>query len=315
MAPQKIWSEEELYELFDHEYPIAPLLTEEVAEEMGLAQAMTQWANLRAAAQQPIIRQPVVHQQPIIQHQPVVYQQPNGPHQLVVQHQPVVQNQPIAQQPVVQQPAVQQSAPDRSCPVQGCTSLTGNIRLDHLWDHLAEVHGYERAANEYTTADRHLKRKTVPTLKGLFVRDIRKLAWDQARLKAVEEAIRQRDNSYVSCHGFGLTMQHSIPQGNAGKKQDLINRLTNVRNEINQLGSLYNQPGPANATWDQVYKNLVSTFQLDGNAQKAIVTRAEQYFTNKRTSMGDDMNVNVPPARVVLTDELVVKPGASLPTK
>lgn len=303
MAANKIWSEEELYELFGHEYPIAPLLTEDEAEEMGLSQAMAQWATLQAAAQHPMIRQTVAHQQPIVQQQPVV------------QHQPVVQNQTIAQQPMIQQPAVQRSAPDRSCPVQGCNSLTGNIRMDHLWDHLAEVHGYERAANEYTTADRHLKRKTVPTLKGLFVRDIRKLAWDQARLQAVEEALRQRDNSYVSCHGFGLTMQHSIPQGNAGKKQDLINSLTSVRNEINQLGSLYNQPGQAHSTWDSVYKNLVSTFQLSGNDQKAVVTLAGQYFTNKRTSMGDDMNVNVPPARVVLTDELVVKPGASLPQK
>ncbi|KAI7780220.1 hypothetical protein LA080_016305 [Diaporthe eres] len=187
--------------------------------------------------------------------------------------------------------------------------------MDHLWDHLAEVHGYERAANEYTIADRHLKRKTVRTLKGLFVRDIRKLAWEQARLQAVEEALRQRDSPYVSCHGFGLTMQHSIPQGNAGNKQDLINSLTNVRNEINQLESLYNQPGQAQSTWDSVYKNLGSTFQLSGNDQKAVVARAGKYFANKRTSMGDDMNVNVPPARVVLTDELVVKPGASLPQK
>lgn len=314
MAPQKIWSEEELYELFGHEYPIAPLLTEEEAEEMGLAQAMIQWTSLQAAARQPIIHQPVAQQQPIVQQQPMIQHQPVVQLQPVVQHQPITQ-QPIAQQPIIQQPAVQQPAADRSCPVLGCTALIGNIRLDHLWDHLAEVHGYERAANEYTTADRHLKRKTVPTLKGLFIRDIHKLAWDQARLKAIEEAIRQRDNYYVSCHGFVLTMQHSIPQGNAGKKQDLITSLTNVRDEINQLGSLYNQPGPANATWDQVYKNLVSTFQLDGNAQKAVLTRAEQYFSNTRASMGDDMNVNVPPARVVLTDELVVKPGRSLPPK
>lgn len=314
MAPQKIWSEEELYELFGHEYPVAPLLTEEEAEEIGLSEAMIQWTNLRAAAQQPIIRQPVVHQQPVVLQQPIIQQQS------VIQQQPLVQQPVVVQQPVIQQPAgqqqpvVQQPAPDRSCPIQGCNSLQGNNRLDHLWDHLAEVHAYERAANEYTTADRHLKRKTLSALKSLLVRDIRKLAWDQARLQAVEAAIRQHDNSYVSCHGFRLTMQHSIPQANASKQQ-LITLLTNVRNDINQLGSFHNQPGQAHRTWDEVYENLVSTFQLDGNAQKAVVTRAEQYFSSKRTSMGDEMSVTVPPARVVLTDELVVKPGASLPPK
>ncbi|KAG6362654.1 hypothetical protein INS49_007746 [Diaporthe citri] len=316
MAAKKIFSEEELYELFAHEYPVAPLLTEDEAEMYGLSEAQTQWVTQRAAAQEPIIHQPAVHQQPVPQQQavlqPLVIQQPVV-QQAVVQ-QPIVQ-QPIIQQPAFQQPAVQQPAPHRSCPVQSCTSLTGNTRMDHLYDHLAEVHGYERAPNEYSILHHHLKRKTLSTLKGLFIRDIRKLAWDQARLKAVEEAIRQRDNSYVSCHGLGLAMQHSIPQANASKKQGLITLLTNVRNEINQLGSLHNHPGQAQSTWDEVYENLVSTFQLNGNAQKAVVTRASQYFSNTRASMGDDMNVNVTPARVVLTDELVLKPGASLPPK
>lgn len=300
MAAKRIWSEEELYELFAHEYPVAPLLTEDEAEMYGLSDAQTQWVAQRAAAQQQADLQTPFIQQPGV---PQAFMQ-----------QPAVQ-QPIAQQPVIQQQAVQQPAPNRSCPVQGCTSLTGNTRPDHLWDHLAEVHGYERAVNEYTIADRHLKRKTLPTLKGLLIRDVRKLAWDQARLQAVEEAIRQRDNSYVSCHGLGLAMQHSIPQGNASKKQDLITRLTNVRNEINQLGTLYSQPSQAQDTWDKVYDDLVSIFQLNANAQKNVVRQAEQYFSISRTSMGDDMNVDVPPARVVLTDELVVKPGASLPPK
>lgn len=300
MAAKRIWTEEELYELFAHEYPVAPLLTEDEAEMYGLSDAQTQWVAQRAAAQQQADLQT-----PFIQ-------QPGVPQEFV--QQPTIQ-QPIAQQPVIQQQTVQQPAPNRSCPVQGCTSLTGNTRSDHLWDHLAEVHGYERAVNQYTIADRHLKRKTLPTLKGLLIRDVRKLAWDQARLQAVEEAIRQRDNSYVSCHGLGLAMQHSIPQGNASKKQDLITRLTNVRNEINQLGTLYSQPSQAQDTWDKVYDDLVSIFQLNANAQKNVVRQAEQYFSISRTSMGDDMNVNVPPARVVLTDELVVKPGASLPPK
>lgn len=300
MAAKRIWSEEELYELFAHEYPVAPLLTEDEAEMYGLSDAQTQWVAQRAAAQQQADLQTPFIQQPGV---PQAFMQ-----------QPAVQ-QTIAQQPVIQQQAAQQPAPNRSCPVQGCTSLTGNTRSDHLWDHLAEVHGYERAVNEYTIADRHLKRKTLPTLKGLLIRDVRKLAWDQARLQAVEEAIRQRDNSYVSCHGLGLAMQHSIPQGNASKKQDLITRLTNVRNEINQLGTLYSQPSQAQDTWDKVYDDLVSIFQLNANAQKNVVRQAEQYFSISRTSMGDDMNVNVPPARVVLTDELVVKPGASLPPK
>lgn len=314
MAAKKIFSDEELYELFGREYPLAPLLTEEEAKDYGLAEAEIQWTARRATAQQPIVQQqPVAQKQPTMQQQPVVQQPPIVHQPPVVHQQPVVQ-QPVAQQHIIQQQAIQQAAPDRSCPVQGCTSLSGNTRLDHLWDHLAEVHGYERDANEYTTMDRHLKRKTVSTLNGLFMRDIRKLAWNQARFQALEEAIQQRDNSYVSCHGLGLTMRHSIPQGNATKKQDLITRLINVRNEINQLGSLYNKPGQQ-GTWDEVYDDLVTTFQLNGNAEKAVVTQAEQYFSNTRASMGDDMNVNVPPARVVLTDELVVKPGASLPPK
>lgn len=224
--------------------------------------------------------------------------------------------QPIVQQPTVYQPAVQQPGPgDRSCPVHGCNSLAGNTRLDHLWDHLAEVHGYERAANEYTIAPNHLKRKTVSTLKLLFVRDIRKLAWNQARMRALEEAIRQRDQTYVSCHGFRRDMRHSITQANESKKQGLIDKLVELRKQFNEKGKLYNQPGNADSTWDEVYKDLVSTFQLDGNTVTAAERQAEQYFDNARGAFGDDRNQAVYPAQVLRTDELVPKQGASLPPK
>ncbi|KAG6362634.1 hypothetical protein INS49_007726 [Diaporthe citri] len=65
-------------------------------------------------------------------------------------------------------------------------------QLDHLWDHLAEVHCYERAANEYTTVDRHLKRKHISALKGLFVLDIRELFWTTAHITAAERTVKQR---------------------------------------------------------------------------------------------------------------------------
>ncbi|KKY35310.1 hypothetical protein UCDDA912_g04730 [Diaporthe ampelina] len=225
-------------------------------------------------------------------------------------------------QPIIHQPAAQQSQQTipatRSCPVQGCNSIQANTRMDHLWDHLAEAHGYERMANEYTIVDRHLKRKTVSVVRGLLVRDTRKLAWIKARLRAVDEDISRHSQSYVSRHGLGLTMQqHSIPQANACKKPRLITMLKLVRNEMKQKGSLYNQPSQAQAqsTWEEVYENLVSTFQLDQVAERAVLQRAEQYFNNLRAFMGDDMNEAVPPARVELTDELVLKPGASLPPK
>lgn len=270
---------------------------------------------LEATAQQPTVYQPAA-QQPTLPH-------PILPHPTIPQttiHQPTIQQlavpQPMAQQPTVQQSAVQQTGPDdRSCPVHGCNSLAGNTRLDHLWDHLAEVHGYERAANEYTVATRHLKRKTVSTLRLLFVRDIRKLAWNQARMRALEEAIRQHDQSYVSCHGFRRDMPHSITQANDSKKQDLITLLISVRDDFNEKGKLYNQSGNANSTWDEVYANLASTFQLDGNTVRAAETQAEQYFNNARGAFGDDTTQAVPPARVLRTDELVPKQGASLPTK
>lgn len=270
---------------------------------------------LEATAQQPTVYQPAV-QQPTLPH-PIV------PHPTVPQtttHQPTTQHpavpQPMAQQPTAQQSAVQQPGPgDRSCPVHGCNSLAGNTRLDHLWDHLAEAHGYERAANEYTVALQHLKRKTVAVLKLLFVRDIRKLAWNQARVRALEEAIRQRDQSYVSCHGFRRDMPHSITQADSSKKQDLIGQLTRVREDFNAKGKLYNQSGNAESTWDEVYKDLVSTFQLDGSTVTAAERQAEQYFDNARGAFGDDTTQAVPPARVFRTDELVPKQGASLPPK
>lgn len=270
--------------------------------------------------QQPIVQQPTVYQpaaqQPTLPH-------PILPHPIIPQtttHQPTTQQpavpQPMAQQPTAQQSAVQQPGPgDRSCPVHGCNSLAGNTRLDHLWDHLAEVHGYERAANEYTVATRHMKRKTVSTLRLLFVRDIRKLAWNQARMRALEEAIRQHDQSYVSRHGFRRDMPHSITQANDSKKQGLIDKLVELRKQFNEKGKLYNQSGNANSTWDEVYANLVSTFQLDGNTVTAAERQAEQYFDNARGAFGDDTAQAVPPARVLRTDELVPKQGASLPPK
>lgn len=254
--------------------------------------------------------------------QPIVYQQagqlptgqlPTHPHPTLP---PSTLPQSTVPQTTVHQPATQQPGPgDRSCPVHGCNALAGNTRLDHLWDHLAEVHGYERAANEYTVATHHLKRKTVSTLRLLFVRDIRKLAWNQARMRALEEAIRQRDQSYVSCHGFRRDMRHSITRANASKKRDLIGQLIMVREDFNEKGKLYSQSGNADSTWDEVYEDLVSTFQLDGNTMAAAETQAEQYFDNARGAFGDDRNQAVPPARVLRTDELVPKQGASLPQK
>lgn len=265
--------------------------------------------------EQPIVQQPTVYQ-PAVQ-QPTLPQttlpRPTLPQPALPQ---TAVQQPMVQQPTAQQSAVQQPGPgDRSCPVHGCNSLAGNTRLDHLWDHLAEVHGYERAANEYTVALQHLKRKTVAVLKLLFVRDIRKLAWNQARMRALEEAIRQHDQSYVSCHGFRRDMPHSITQANDSKKQDLIDKLVELRKQFNEKGKLYNQPGNADSTWDEVYEDLVSTFQLDGNTVAAAETQAEQYFENARSAFGDDTTQAVPPARVSRTDELVPKQGASLPPK
>lgn len=271
--------------------------------------------------EQPIFQQPYIPQTTVYQaaaHYPIAQlptaQQPTLP-QPTVPH-PTVPHRTLPQ-PTAQQSAVQQSGgPDRSCPVLGCNSLTKNTRLDHLRDHLAEAHGYERAVNEYSVAPHHLKRKTVAVLRLLFVRDIRKLAWNQARMRALEEAIRQRDQSYVSCHGFRLDMPHSIAQANASKKQSLIDLLIAVRDDFNKEGKLYNQSGNAESTWDEVYGNLLSTFQLDGIAQTAVERQAEQYFDNvRRTAIDDDMTQAVPPARVLRTDELVLKQNASLPSK
>lgn len=231
------------------------------------------------------------------------------------QQQPNIQLA-AAQPPIHQQPAIQQPGPDdRSCPINGCNALTGNTRSDHLWDHLAEVHGFERAANEYTTAEVHLKRKTVAVLKQLHVRDTRKLAWKKARVRAAEDAARQRDQSYASRHGLALTTQHSIEEARTSKKAALVGKLQAVRNEMGQTGGLYSQAGAGEGSWEEVYEDLVSALQLGQDDRIAVFTRARQYLGELRAAMGDDMNDVVPPERVELTDELVLKPGASLPPK
>lgn len=251
-----------------------------------------------------IIQQPMV-QHPIIQQPTVV--------QTIVQ-QPVVQ-QAVIHQPAVQQSSTQQPGPrDRSCPVQGCHYHT--TRSDHLYDHLAASHGYDKAYREYSVDEQHLMRKIFAVLRLLFVRDARKLAWSKAQLLAVEEAIRHTDKSYASRHGLGLAMTHSINQANAcGRKKDFVDLLIAVRNEINQKGRLYNQAGPAQSNWEQVYQNLIATFQIDQNAEQAVAHRAEQIFHQFRNGMGDDMIDIVDAARVARTHELVLKPGASLPPK
>lgn len=237
------------------------------------------------------------------------------PAQQQQQQQPNIQLA-AAQPPIPQQPAVQQPGPgDRSCPVQPCNALAGNTRSDHLRDHLAEVHAYERAANEYTTADVHLKRKTVAALKLLLVRDARKLAWKKARVRAAEDAARQRDQSYASHHGLALTMQHSIAEAGTSKKAALVGKLQAVRNEMGQAGGLYSQAGAGEGSWEEVYEDLVSALQLGQDDRIAVFTSARQYLSGLRAAMGDDMNDVVPPERVELTDELVLKPGASLPPK
>lgn len=233
--------------------------------------------------------------------------------QTIVQ-QPVVQQAAIPQ-PAAQQSSTQQPGPrDRSCPVQGCPYHT--TRSDHLYDHLAASHGYDKAYREYSVDEQHLMRKIFAVLRPLFVRDARKLAWSKAHLLAVEEAVRKTDNSYVSRHGLGLAMPHSINQANACRgKTKFVGLLIAVRNEINQKGRLYNQTGPAQSNWEQVYQNLIATFQIDQNAEQAVAHRAEQIFHQFRNGMGDDMTDIVDAARVARTDELVLKPGASLPPK
>lgn len=249
-------------------------------------------------------------QQPMVQH-PVIPQPTVD--QTIVQ-QPVVQQAAIPQ-PAAQQSSTQQPGPrDRSCPVQGCHYHT--TRSDHLYDHLAASHGYDKAYREYSVNKGHLMRKIFPVLRPLFVRDARKLAWSKARLLAVEEAIRKVDISYVSRHGLGLAMPHSINQANACPgKTKFIDLLIAVRNEINQKGRLYNQTGSAQSSWQQVYQNLIATFQIDQNAEQAVARRTEQIFHQFRNGMGDDMTEFVDAARVNRTDELVLKPGASLPPK
>lgn len=261
----------------DHAYPLGPLLTAAEAQMGGGPMVVAIPVPPPAAQQPPAVQQPNQQQQ----------------------------------QPAVQQPG----RGDRSCPVQGCSSLAGNTRLDHLWDHLAEVHGYERAANEHTTSETHLKRKTAPALKGLFTRDVRKLAWIKACLQALETAIKQRDNTYRSCHGLTLAMPHTIPDANASRKHQVITMLQNVRGEMAQKGRLYNQSGGAKSSWEEVYENLVSTFQLDQDDQDAVIRQAEQHLAHLRSSMGDDMSHQVSPTDVVRTHTLVLKQGASLPPK
>ena len=149
------------------------------------------------------------------------------------------------QQPLVQQLAPQQPVPQLpdtgivSCPVEGCTKLL--LKKD-LNGHLAQAHGYECAAREHTISERSLRRKQTAVVRSLFVRDIRKLAWDKARLIAIEEAIRQIHKSYASCHDLSLNMQRSI-QEKDGKRREVINKLILLRNEMKQTGMLYNQTG------------------------------------------------------------------------
>lgn len=156
-----------------------------------------------------------------------VNQQPGGrlQQQATQQHatQQAVARQPVLPQPIVQQqqPMQQQSSAQQPgmakvrCPVHDCTHLIQPSR-NHLYDHLAENHGYDKTAREYSINPKHIKRKSIATLHALFIRNTRKLPWSKARLLASEEAIRQADPSYVSGHGLGLTMEaYSIPKANA----------------------------------------------------------------------------------------------------
>lgn len=244
-----------------------------------------------------------------------VYAHMGGPWVGGIQH-PIIQ-QTTVHQPAAQQSSTQQPGPrDLSCPVHGCHRLAGNKRLDHLYDHLAEDHGYDKAYREYSVDEQHLGRKKVGVLKGLFIRDARKLAWSKARLLAIEQAIRRTDKSYVSCHGCGFGMPFSIRENNTHKvKEPLVKALTAVRNEINQKSRLYNQTGEAQSSWRQVYQNLIATFQVDQNAEQPVAQRAAQIFHHLRAGMRDNMADIVDAARVNRTHELVLKPGASLPPK
>ncbi|POS76611.1 hypothetical protein DHEL01_v205000 [Diaporthe helianthi] len=217
---------------------------------------------------------------------------------------------------VSSQPSQQTNQPKLVCPIHDCP--WEDLRLQPLYDHLAEKHGYERAEKEYTVNMKHLKRKNIKILKVLLIRDARKLAWSKARLLASEEAIKQTDPSYVSRHGLGLTMEaylDSIQELNAAdrnKKDPLKAMLVAVREEMGQKGQLYNQASAAHSSWGQVYDDLVSTFHL---SRVGVDQRAEHHFHQLRVALGDDMTQNVTPAQVELTDQLQLKAGASLPRK
>ena len=289
----------------DHAYLFGPMLVPAYRLVDG------SWGVEAPVVPPMAIQQAILHQ-PVGQYQQQVTQQPAFQKPAVMPAaQPAVQ-QPAVQQPAIHQVAINQPGPaNLLCPVQDCT--WSRPRLDHLWDHLAETHGYDRAAREYSVDEQHLERKNVGALKALFIRDARKLAWSKARLLAAEEAIIQADPSYVSCHGFGLAMEHSIPEVNAcRKKKILVAKLVAVRNEMSQKGRLYNQPGQAQSSWEEVYNNLISTFHLN---QNVVDQRAEQCFYHLRVAMGDNMADNVTPAQVELTHQLPLKAGGSLPPK
>lgn len=306
---------------YEEAYPVGPLMEGPQAQMGGVAMGLAMPPPRPAAPQQPAIQRPAV-QQSIFQQalvpvpRPISQQPPAIQHQAFQQpifhppfaHQPAIQpsltsqpatqqplsQQPLAQQPAIQQPVIQLFVPQQPtsrpahlpCPVLNCGWLNPNNRLDHLRDHLAEKHGYDQAHLDYSIKPEHLGRKKVSVLKGLFVRDARKVAWEKALITAAEEIIQQLDQSYVSCHGLDLSMNCSVNDANScGQKRPRVTMLVTIREEMKKEGRLYGQPGHVDGSLDEVYEDLVSSYQLDEDMQDAIGQRAEVVYRALQTSI------------------------------
>lgn len=302
---QALWREEALLrhaETIEIAYPVGPLMEEGEAQVGGGHMGVAVLAPPPAGPQQPVAQQPIAQ----------------GP----ATHPSLIHPSLLAQQQAVPQPAIQPSAPQQPaaqpantrwpCPSIDCAGQPTLYRLDHLWDHLAENHGYDRARLDYSVNPRHLGRKKVLVLKGLFVRDARKVARDKARITAAEEIIQQLHPSYVSCHGLDLSMNCSVNDAEAcTKKQGLVTMIVDLRTEMQKKGLLYGQSGHVNGSWEEIYEDLVSFFQLDEDTQEAVGQRAEVVYGGLQTSIHDDDA----PLQVGLTDPNQLVPGAFLPPK
>lgn len=123
------------------------------------------------------------------------------------------------------------------CDVPGCNHQGGFSRREEIPDHKLKVHGIEHPGQRLDIAK--LRRMTAQILKPRVLDEATVLNNLRARIHSAEARLAEVDQSYDSVHGLDASPRAVDVDGiNKAKRLELVDKLLDVRNEADQVGTL-----------------------------------------------------------------------------